>query len=73
VVLVADDGTRVQCARTADELSQAREVALAHDFVEDALAPRGDAVYLADDEPEKIVSLPSEQYRLALTRKASSC
>lgn len=73
VVLVADDGTRVQCARNADELSQAREVALAHDFIEDALMARGDARYLADDEPAKIVGMPSEQYRLALTRKESSC
>jgi ribulose-5-phosphate 4-epimerase/fuculose-1-phosphate aldolase len=73
VVLVADDGSRVQCARNADELGQAREVALAHDFVEDALASRGDARYLPDDEPPKIVGMPSEQYRLALTRSDSPC
>lgn len=73
VVLVADDGRRVHCARTADELDQAREVALAHDWIEDALAPRGEANYLADDEPAKIVAMPSEQYRLELTRKSARC
>jgi ribulose-5-phosphate 4-epimerase/fuculose-1-phosphate aldolase len=71
VVLVADDGRRVQCARNADELAQAREVALAHDYVEDALRARGDAIYLPDDEPARVVGMPSEQYRLALTRKES--
>lgn len=71
VVLVADDGRRVQCARNADELAQAREVALAHDYVEDALRARADAVYLPDDEPARVVGMPSEQYRLALTRKES--
>lgn len=73
VVLVAEDGTRVQCARNEDELAQAREVALSHDYVEDVLAPRGDARYLAPDEAPKIVGMPSEQYRLALTRSSSSC
>lgn len=73
VVLVADDGSRLQCARNADELAQAREVALSHDYVEDVLAPRGDARYLPDDEPPKIVGMPSEQYRLALTRSNPSC
>ncbi len=73
VVLVANDGTRVHCARTADELEQAREVALAHDWIEDVLAPRGEANYLPADEPAKIVSMPSEQYRLELTRKSAAC
>ena len=73
VVLVADDGTRVHCARTADELEQAREVGLAHDWIEDALVPRGEANYLPADEPAKIVSMPSEQYRLELTRKSAPC
>ena len=59
------------CARNADELAQAREVALAHDYVEDALRARADAVYLPDDEPARVVGMPSEQYRLALTRKES--
>ncbi len=71
VVLVDDTGRRVLCARNADELDQAREVALAHDFIEDALVPRGDARYLSNDEPPKIVGMPSEQYRLALTRTRS--
>lgn len=73
VVLIADDGTRVHCARTEDELEQAREVALAHDWLEDVLLPRGQARYLPDDEPTTIVSMPSEQYRLELTRKSTSC
>ncbi len=73
LVLAADDGERVQCARTQDELGQAREVALAHDWVEDALRPRGDARYLAPGEPSKIVDMPSEQYRLELTRKNARC
>lgn len=75
VVLVADDGSRLQCARNPDELAQAREVALSHDYVEDVLARsrRGDARYLPDDEPPKIVGMPSEQYRLALTRSDPSC
>jgi hypothetical protein len=38
----------------------------AHDWLEDALAPRGLARYLPDDEPAKILDLPSEQYRLRL-------
>ena len=73
VVLVDDDGRRVHCARTVDELEQAREVALAHDWIEDVLALRGEANYLPGDEPAKIVSMPSEQYRLELTRKSAAC
>lgn len=73
VVLVAADGTRVHVARNEDELAQAREVLLAHDFVEDALSTRGDGRYLPDDEPAKIVGMPSEQYRLSLTRSDSPC
>lgn len=73
VVLVADDGSRMHCARTSDELEQAREVALAHDWVEDALLQSGEANYLPDTEPAKIVAMPSEQYRLELTRKSATC
>ncbi|MBL9110411.1 MAG: class II aldolase/adducin family protein [Myxococcales bacterium] len=73
VVLVADDGARVHVARNEDELAQAREVLLAHDYVEDALLARGDGRYLPDDEPAKIVGMPSEQYRLSLTRSDSPC
>jgi len=69
VVLLADDGSRLQCARNADELAQAREVALSHDYVEDVLTSRGAARYLAESEPAKIVGMPAEQYRLALTRE----
>ena len=67
VVLQADNGQRLLVARNADELAQAREVVLAHDWAMDALEGAGGALYLPPEEPAKIVNMPSEQYRLALT------
>jgi hypothetical protein len=42
------------------------EVVAAHDWLEDALLARGTARYLPDDEPARLLNLPSEQYRLQL-------
>lgn len=65
-VLVDPRGRRVVAAKKSLHLAYAVEVALAHDWVEDALAPRGLARHLPDDEPAKILDLPSEQYRMRL-------
>lgn len=68
------DGRRILAGRSADELQQACEVALAHDVIEDALLGAGGGRYLPDDEPAKILNLPSEKYRLQLTGdKGASC
>lgn len=61
------DGRRILAGRTESELQQASEVALAHDAVEDVLSKAGGGRYLPDDEPAKILNLPSEKYRLQLT------
>lgn len=65
-VLVDGRGRRLVAAKKSLQLAYAVEVALAHDWVEDALAARGLARYLPDDEPAKILDLPSEQYRIRL-------
>ncbi len=56
-------------ARDEVRLRQTCEVAAAHDWLEDALSARGQESYLAPDEPEKIVAMPSEQYRIRLETK----
>lgn len=66
VVVAGDDGSRVAFAKSRAALSSAVEVLAAHDWVEDVLSSRGVARYLADDEPEKILDLPSEKYRMRL-------
>lgn len=65
-VLVDGNGNRLAIARNREQLAFATEVAAAHDWVQDALVPAGCARYLPDDEPAKILDLPSEQYRLRL-------
>ena len=65
-VLVDGARRRLVVASTREKLAFAVEVCAAHDWLEDALAPRGLARYLPDDEPAKILDLPSEQYRLRL-------
>jgi hypothetical protein len=67
VVVQADDGQRLLVARNESELAQAREVVLAHDWALDALERAGGALFLPQEEPARIVNMPSEQYRLALT------
>lgn len=70
VVLLDDAGRRVHCARSVDELEQAREVALAHDWLEDVLGDR--AIYLTDAQADAVVELPAERYRLELTRRSTA-
>lgn len=59
-------GDRIAVARTGAALEYALEVAAAHDWVEDVLVARGCPRYLPEDEPAKILGLPSEQYRMKL-------
>ncbi|HEY6877453.1 MAG TPA: class II aldolase/adducin family protein [Polyangiales bacterium] len=66
LVLVDPQGARIAVARTSTQLQQTCEVAAAHDWLEDALRARGSAHYLDADEPARILSLPSEQYRMQL-------
>lgn len=61
--VIADGDTRHVVAKTAAAAQSAVEVLAAHDFVADALGAR--ARWLPDDEPHKILGLPSEQYRIA--------
>ncbi len=73
-VLSDDAGARFLVARTRSELDQATEVVAAHDWVYNAILNSGrSARFLPSSEIEKIVTLPSEQYRLALTQRTSSC
>lgn len=64
VVLVNDEGHRLVVARRREQLDYAVEVAVAHDWLDDALSARGLARYLPDDEPARILDLPAEKYRL---------
>ncbi len=64
VVLVANDGARIAVAKTPVSLEACVEILAAHDWVEDTLG--AGARYLADDEPAKILGLPSEQHRIRL-------
>lgn len=68
-VLVDPDGRRIAVARSAEQLGQCCAVAAAHDWLEDALRSRGCAQYLPVDEPARILSLPSEQYRMRLAAR----
>ena len=65
-VLTGDDGQRAIVAKSAAQLDQSTEVLAAHDWVLDALNAEGGATYLHDDEPARLLSLPSEQYRIRL-------
>ena len=69
-VIVDAAGRRVAFARTTEQLAQTLEVLAAHDWVEDTLGRSGTARYLPDDEPAKIVGMPSEQYRIHLAATA---
>ena len=64
--VVAADGAnrRVAFAQTREKLDSCVEVLAAHDWVEEILTKRGTARYLDDDEPAKILDLPSEKYRM---------
>lgn len=64
VVAADDDSRRIAFAPTRAALDSCVEVLAAHDWVEDILTPRGLARYLDDDEPAKILDLPSEKYRM---------
>jgi hypothetical protein len=66
VVLVDARGTRALAAKSVEQVWQSAAVLAAHDWVEDALVPKGLAQYLPDDEPAGILDLPSEQYRIRL-------
>jgi ribulose-5-phosphate 4-epimerase/fuculose-1-phosphate aldolase len=70
-VLVDPSGRRIAAAKSSKQLTQTCEVAAAHDWLEDALRARGIANYLDADEPARILSLPSEQYRMRLAAKSS--
>ena len=70
-VLVDSEGRRIAVARSSAQLQQTCEVAAGHDWLEDALRARGSANYLAADEPARILSMPSEQYRMLLTAQES--
>jgi rhamnose utilization protein RhaD (predicted bifunctional aldolase and dehydrogenase) len=70
-VLVDPSGKRIAVAKSQNQLQQTCEVAAAHDWLEDALRQRGIANYLAADEPARILSMPSEQYRMRLAAKTS--
>ena len=63
-VVVDDANRRIAFAETRDKLEACVEVLVAHDWVEDVLTKRGEARYLGDDEPAKILDLPSEKYRM---------
>jgi len=66
VVVVDGAGGRVAFAKTKSALDSCVEVLAAHDWVEDVLAKAGIAHYLDEDEPAKILDLPSEKYRMKL-------
>jgi ribulose-5-phosphate 4-epimerase/fuculose-1-phosphate aldolase len=68
-IVVDSNGNRHAVARDDARLRQTCEVAAAHDWLEDALTSRGVASYLPGDEPEKIVAMPSEQYRIRVETK----
>jgi ribulose-5-phosphate 4-epimerase/fuculose-1-phosphate aldolase len=70
-VLVDPSGRRIAVAKSSKQLTQTCEVAAAHDWLEEALRARGVANYLDADEPQRILSLPSEQYRMRLAAKSS--
>lgn len=61
--VIADGDARYVVAKTPAAVQSAVEVLAAHDFVADSLGAR--ARWLPDDEPHKILGLPSEQYRIA--------
>ncbi len=67
VVAVDGDHQRVAFAHTRVSLQACVEVLAAHDWVEDILVSRGIASYLDQDEPAKILDLPSEKYRMQLS------
>lgn len=70
-VLVDPNGRRIAVAKSDKQLTQTCEVAAAHDWLEEALRARGIANYLDADEPARILSLPSEQYRMRLAAKTT--
>jgi hypothetical protein len=61
-VACAPSGERLLIARDDEALSQAAEVAAAHDFVSDRLGDSG--VALPEGEDRAIRALPSERYRM---------
>jgi hypothetical protein len=63
-VLADPEGRRALVAKNEIQLDQSAEVLAAHDWLSDALG--GEACYLPDDEPGKLLDLPSEQYRIRL-------
>lgn len=69
-VMVDPNGNRVAIAKTSAQLRQTVEVLAAHDWLEDALLSKNKARYLPEDEPAKILNLPSEQYRIRLSSSA---
>jgi hypothetical protein len=70
-VLVDPHGRRIAVAKSETQLQQTCEVAAAHDWLEDALRARGSANYLDADEPARILSMPSEQYRMRLASQSA--
>ncbi|MDI6808612.1 MAG: class II aldolase/adducin family protein [Candidatus Eisenbacteria bacterium] len=64
LVLVDAQGQRAAVARNLEQLDDTCEILAAHDWLEEALGEC--ACYLPDDEPDKVVSMPSEQYRIRL-------
>ncbi len=66
VVVVDDANARVAFAKSRSALDSCVEVCAAHDWVESVLGREGLPRYLADDEPAKILDLPSEKYRMRL-------
>jgi len=73
-ILVDASGHRLAVGRTREQLSFAVEIAAAHDWVEDVLTAADCARYLPEDEPAKILNLPSEQFRLQLqTQESTAC
>jgi ribulose-5-phosphate 4-epimerase/fuculose-1-phosphate aldolase len=65
-VLTDDEGRRAIVGKSASQLDQSTEVLAAHDWLSDVLDAHGGATYLHDDEPARLLSLPSEQYRIRL-------
>lgn len=66
VVVVDDANARVAFGKSRSALDSCVEVCAAHDWVEAVLSREGLPSYLPEDEPAKILDLPSEKYRMRL-------
>jgi len=74
VLAVDPSGSRALAGPTARGVEFGLEVVAAHDWVEDALLARGIPRYLPDDEPSRLIDMPSERYRIELASgKRTSC